>query len=222
MSAPASRGTALRRLGLDLLVGYIAAWGVGLAYGYILKLGSGWSTGAEWERAMLRWANAHALPGWLDKAMLVTPYLGTNLTILPLMIVVGLVLWRKYGNPALAAHLVILCVGMLSMNPTMKALLGRPRPALFPLRGLYSWASYPSGHMILVTALYFTVAIVLFRARGWRWPFAVAAFVVLISAYSRVYLAVHWPTDLIGGMLMGVVWLIAMWRAFSRFRTTAT
>lgn len=220
MTATPGRGAALRRLALELAIGYAAAWGVGLAYGYILKQGSGWRTGAQWERSMLTWANAHPLPGWLDQIMLFTPYLGTNLTILPLVIVIGLVLWRKYDMPALAAHLVLLCVGMLSMNPTMKALLARPRPDLFPLRGLYSWASYPSGHMILVTALYFTLALLLYRWKGWLWPFAVAAFVVVLSGYSRVYLAVHWPTDLIGGCLMGIVWLLATWRAFSRFQST--
>jgi undecaprenyl-diphosphatase len=99
----------------------------------------------------------------------------------------------------------------------MKYLLSRERPTLFPQRGLYAWASYPSGHVILTTSLYFTAALLVWRARGWRWPFGVAAFVVALTCYSRLYLSVHWPTDLVGGMLIGLVWLALSWKAFTTF-----
>ena len=45
----------------------------------------------------------------------------------------------------------------------------------------------------------------LYRARGWRWPFLAAALIFLANSYSRLYLAVHWPTDLIGGMFIGII-----------------
>ena len=109
-------------------------------------------------------------------------------------------------------------IGSLSLNPTMKHLLDRPRPAMYPLRGMWTWASYPSGHLILTTALYFTVAIMLRNARGWRWPFAASVAIIALTAYSRVYLAVHWPTDLIGGLLIGVTWLVGTWTAFAAYR----
>jgi Membrane-associated phospholipid phosphatase len=103
------------------------------------------------------------------------------------------------------------------MNGAMKWLLSRDRPTLFPQRGLYAWASFPSGHLILTTSLYFTAALMLWRRRGVRWPFVGASFMVLITAYSRLYLSVHWPTDLIGGVLIGVVWLVGSWKAFTSF-----
>ena len=114
-------------------------------------------------------------------------------------------------------RLLLRQVGSLSLNPTMKYLLNRDRPTLFPLRGMYNWASYPSGHVILTTALYFTGAMLLHRARGWRWPFVMAAVVVVFTCYSRLYLSVHWPTDLVGGLLIGLVWLIGTWKAFTSF-----
>jgi undecaprenyl-diphosphatase len=157
------------------------------------------------------------LPHWLDQLMIGSVYIGTNLVLLPAMLVLGLWLWRIKRAPLTAIHLVTVCLGALSMNGTMKYLLSRERPALFPQRGLYAWASYPSGHVILTTSLYFTVALLLWRRRGWRWPFAVAAFVVALTCFSRLYLSVHWPTDLIGGMLIGVVWLTLSWIAFTNF-----
>jgi undecaprenyl-diphosphatase len=178
--------------------------------------------GAEWERILLRWLHAHELPGWADQVMLKVTYAGTNLIILPLLLPLALWLWKEKNKVVTAVHLVVVALGSLSLNPSMKYLFGRDRPDLFPLRGMYQWASYPSGHAILTVALYFTIALQLRFARGWRWPFVVAAAIVLITCYSRLYLGVHWPTDLIGGLLIGAVWLAGTWRAFTRYhRRTA-
>ena len=207
-----------RRLAIELAVGYVGAWLVGVGFGFAMEGLGIWEKGATWERATLGWFHARPLPLLLDKLMLAVPYVGTNLTILPLMIVVGLLLWRRYRQPLLAVHLLVVSVGSLSLNPTMKHLLDRPRPDLYPLRGMWTWASYPSGHIILTTALYFTLALLLRRDRGWVWPFFVAPVIVFVTAYSRFYLSVHWPTDLVGGLLIGITWLLATWFAFSRYR----
>lgn len=199
------------------MAAYAAAWAIGIGFGYGLKGTRWWDGGAAWERSTLRYFHAQQLPHWLDQAMLASPLLGTNLVILPLMLALGLWLWRVKGAPLTALHLLIVSAGSLSLNPTMKYLLNRDRPALFPLRGMYNWASYPSGHLILTTALYFTGALMLRRTRGWRWPFAAALLVVVFTCYSRLYLSVHWPTDLVGGMLIGTVWLAGTWRAFTTF-----
>ena len=207
-----------RQLAIDVGLGYLAAWVVGVLFGLALKQTSGWTNGAGWEREVLAWFHEHPLPFWLDRVMLAAPYFGTNLTILPLMIVVGLVLWRKFDQPLIAVHLLIVSIGSLSLNPAMKYLLDRPRPALYPLRGMWTWASYPSGHVILTPALYFTLSLMLQRHFGWRWPFLVSALIIFVTAYSRLYLSVHWPTDLVGGLLIGFTWLIGSWRGFSRYR----
>ena len=197
-------------------VAYTAAWAIGISFGYGLKGTRSWENGAEWERSLLR-AMHHELPAWLDQLMIGSVYIGTNLVLLPAMLVLGVWLWRVKHAPLTAIHLVTVCLGALSMNGTTKYLLSRERPTLFPQRGLYAWASYPSGHVILTTSLYFTVALMLWRARGWRWPFAAAAFVVALTCYSRLYLSVHWPTDLIGGFFIGGVWLTLSWTAFTSF-----
>ncbi len=202
---------------LHVLAAYVAAWLVGIGFGFALSRTNGWRTGAPWERATLQWFHERPLSEWLDQGMLATPYMGTNLTILPLMIVVGLLLWRKLGKPRPAIHLLVVSIGSLSLNPTMKHILDRPRPALYPARGMWTWASYPSGHIILTTALYLTISTMLLRTRGWKWPFAASGAIIFITGYSRLYLQVHWPTDLIGGALIGIVWLVGTWTAFKGY-----
>jgi undecaprenyl-diphosphatase len=61
----------------------------------------------------------------------------------------------------------------------------------------------------------FTIAIMLHRERGWKWPYVVIGLIAIGSAYSRVYLAVHWPTDVIGGLIVGAVWLWVCYKSFA-------
>ena len=199
---------------MRLLAAYVAAWAVGIGFGLLLRAAGVWN-GAEWERETLRWFHERPLPWLLDRMMLAAPLFGTNLTVLPAMLIVGWWLWKERREPMLGAHLVVVAVGSLSLNPTMKYVLDRDRPAMYPARGMYNWASYPSGHAILTVALYFTLALMLWRAREWRWPFIAAPLIVFLTCYSRLYLSVHWPTDLIGGLLIGLVWLAGTWSAFS-------
>jgi len=210
------RGGALRRLIQGIAAAYAASWAIGVGFGYGLKGTHWWDGGAPWEYTVLRDFH-HSMPYWLDVAMRGSVYLGTNILVLPVILAIGLWLWRVKHAPLLAVHLLVVCIGSLSMNGTMKYLLSRDRPTFFPARGLYAWASYPSGHLILTTALYFTAALMLRRARGWRWPFVVTVLMVFVTCYSRLYLSVHWPTDLIGGLLIGIVWLVGTWKAFTSF-----
>jgi undecaprenyl-diphosphatase len=158
------------------------------------------------------------LPTAVDWVMLALPWLGTNLTLLPILTAVSLWLWRRRRRGELALQIMITVAGSFFMNAVLKALFDRPRPELWPHRGQYAWAAYPSGHAIVGVSVILTIALMLHRERGWRWPFVAAGALLTISLYSRLYLGVHWPTDVIGGLLLGLIWLIATQRAFSHFR----
>ena len=205
------------RLFVELGGAYAAAWAIGIAFGLVIASFGVWHTGMSWERAILVRVHDWTLPAWADQLLSLAPYTGTNLTMLPAMLVAAFWLWRWKHRLDISVHLLVVCIGALSLNPAMKYLLGRERPELFPRRGLYAWASYPSGHAILSVALLLTIALLLRRELGWRWPFAAAVLLVCANLYSRIYLQVHWPSDLIGGALIGIVWLLGTWIAFQRF-----
>jgi undecaprenyl-diphosphatase len=188
------------------VIGFLVAFAVGAGFALLLQSAGDWSAGLPWERALLLSMDRSA-PSGVDWIMLALPWLGTNLTLAPIVAVVALWLWRKKGRGDLALELVIAVVGSLILNAVLKDIFNRPRPDLWPRRGQFAWAAYPSGHAIVGISVYFTITAMTFRELGWRWPFAVAIALLGVSLYSRLYLGVHWPTDVLGGLLIGTVWL---------------
>jgi len=197
----------------DVLLAFAAAFGAGLATAAITKSFGDWNQGFPWERKLMI-AMHTPLPPAIDALMLVFPWFGTNISLIPAIAILCWWIWVKWGRPDLSARLAAVQIGSYLLNPSLKALFDRQRPTLFARRGWYGWSSYPSGHAIASVSVLLTVAIVLHRAKGWRWPFYVMTGIMLASMYSRVYLGVHWPTDVLAGLIVGAVWLLATIYAF--------
>lgn len=208
--------TWLRLLPWSYLIGgWAFAYVLGIAMALGLKRLGWWEMGAPWERSALIAANATASPV-LDLILLILPLLGTNYTLAPIIAVVAVWLWRT-GRRLIPLHLATVQLGSWFLNPLLKFTLQRPRPDLFELRGQYAFSAYPSGHSIAVVSVLGTVAYMIHRTSHGTWGVWLVAFYFLLNAYSRVYLGVHWPTDVIGGAIVGAVWLAATLRAFRGF-----
>jgi membrane-associated phospholipid phosphatase len=196
-----------------ILAGFALAALTGQVVATLTQSRGDWNQGMAWERELLR-RMATPLPRALDGLMLVFPWFGTNISLIPAIALVVWWLWAKERRPHPAMRLAVVQLGSYLLNPTLKALSDRDRPELVPHRGWYGWTSYPSGHAIASISVLITLAIVLYRVKGWRWPFVAAIPIILASIYSRLYLGVHWPTDVLGGVAVGLVWLAATSYAF--------
>jgi len=192
--------------------GGAVAFLLGIAIALWTQSAGDWGIGASWEVALLRRANTR-LPAAFDALLILIAWLGTNITLVPISAVVALFALRR-SRRDIALHVAVAQTGSILLNQILKYAFERPRPEIFEGRGWYAQSSFPSGHAIASIAMLFTFAVLLYRERGWRWPLAVALVLVLINLYSRLYLAVHWPTDVIAGAAVGVVWLVATIRAF--------
>jgi membrane-associated phospholipid phosphatase len=197
-----------------IVAGFFAAYVGGVLFAMIVRAQGNWSQGLPWERSLLT-AVHPTLPQPLDFLMLVFPWFGTNISLMPVVALGVIWLWVARRRIDLAMWMLVVQLGSWALNPMLKATFDRVRPEMFPKRGWFGWTSFPSGHAIASISVLFTIAIMLHREKGWRWPYALMGIIGAGSAYSRVYLAVHWPTDVVGGLIVGAVWLWACYRGFA-------
>jgi membrane-associated phospholipid phosphatase len=125
-------------------------------------------------------------------------------TLLMTVLVVGLLAVRRW----MAAMLVGLTVFGDAVGFLFKLLVGRSRPEDAVVAHLLGESfAFPSGHVVRFTALS-AVIFWLICPPSWRLPAAVAGGLVggLLMGYSRVALGVHWPSDALGGILLGLAW----------------
>jgi undecaprenyl-diphosphatase len=194
-----------QRWGLFIL-GFGVCFSIGYLYAQWVHGSADWSHGLPWERDLMIQLH-RPLPWALDQLMMIVPWFGTNITQIPVTLAFALWLWLKKKRRHLAIYLIVVQLGSYLLNPSLKAMVDRGRPDMFERRGWFGWSSYPSGHAIASISVLMTVALILHRIYGWRWQYPLAIGIMLLSMYSRMYLAVHWPTDVLGGALIGLVWL---------------
>jgi len=123
-----------------------------------------------------------------------------------LVLLLAVLLWRSAGRrPALMLAGTAVAANLASS--LLKNIFDRPRPDLIPhLDHVSSW-SYPSGHATSVTAIALAFALL---APPWRRAAAgCAAVAILLTALSRVMLGVHWPSDVLGGAMLGAAFALA-------------
>ncbi len=107
----------------------------------------------------------------------------------------------------------IAVLGATILSEIVKLLVGRSRPHLFPPLAPESGFSFPSGHTLTSIAFYGMCAIVAsWFIAGWgRWAIAlVSILLILLVGYSRIYLGVHYPSDVLGSALLGAAWLTTL------------
>ncbi len=153
-------------------------------------------------------------PPWLAQtAMDITALGGPTVMVLATMAVVGyLVLERRYG----AMWLVLIATsGGSALVLILKQVVNRPRPMLVPHLTSGPMASFPSGHSTMAAVVYLTLGTLLarlMRRKRLKLYFVMVAMVLtLLVGVSRVFLGVHYPTDVLGGWTLGLVWAVICW-----------
>lgn len=132
----------------------------------------------------------------------------------------SLYLWRR-GLPRLALFLVVTTLSGGLLDTVVKRVVNRPRPLLVAPVATAHGRSFPSGHAMSSVIAYGALLLVFLPvvARRWR-PAAVAGAAVLVVAigFSRLALGVHYLSDVLGGYVLGMAWLVASTAAFSTWR----
>lgn len=162
----------------------------------------------DFDRAGLTLANAWRNP-WFDTVFASLTWLGSLTVLLPLVLAAGIFLWRR-GRHDEARFLMAALVGASLLAHVTKHMVLRPRPDLFAaLTPVASPLSFPSVHAAQVTAAAATVWVLVSRlAPGHRrWVLPTLILAVGLVDFSRIYLQVHYLSDVLAGSFVGVCWV---------------
>lgn len=145
----------------------------------------------------------------LDRIMLGLTFLGEPALLLVISLSLGLFLAIR-NHRSEATTIAIAGAGAVALNTLLKNLFGRARPELWERIVDVQAYSFPSGHAMISLVIYGIFGYFLaLRFPRWRWTLATLTGILIVGiGLSRLYLGVHWPTDVLAGYTAGLVWLI--------------
>ncbi|MDL9937779.1 phosphatase PAP2 family protein [Gordonia sp. ABSL1-1] len=169
-----------------------------------------WISPTQLDETVLRWVVANRSEPWISVAHVLSAIGGTlSLTIATVVVVVVLVMRRRI------AEAVFLGGGALSgllLMISLKRLFARPRPPVGDRLVVIDSYAFPSGHAMMTMIVFGLFAVTAYRCVGWvvghRWVLLLAPLASGLIGLSRIYLAVHWTTDVIAGWLFGAAWVL--------------
>ncbi|MGD9966187.1 MAG: phosphatase PAP2 family protein [Hyphomonadaceae bacterium] len=155
-------------------------------------------------------------PHWLESWVVDLSALGgfAVLTLVTLLAIGYLLVLKRWGG---ALMLLAATLGGTAISEGLKVGFNRPRPDLVAHVVETTSMSFPSGHAMLSAVTYLTLGALIARTQSRRrlrgYIVAAAILLTLIIGASRIYLGVHWPTDVLAGWCLGAAWALACWVA---------
>lgn len=156
-------------------------------------------------------------PSWFEEAGRDVTALGSVAALLIFTITMAGYLYLK-KQAWVALFVVLAIVSGTAVSTLMKSGFDRPRPELVPHKTQIYTKSFPSGHSSMSALVFLTLGAVMARAERDRktkvFLIAVPVVLSLLVGVSRVYMGVHWPSDVLAGWLLGTTWAAASWLVF--------
>lgn len=191
-----------------------------LSFSFFLLLGAIWGfaeladevlagTTQRLDEAVLTWVAGHRSALADHVAMEITA-LGNVTTLAVLILTVSVFLWLSHHRISVALLMIAVAGGGI-LNSVLKEIFNRPRPTIVEAATDVTSLSFPSGHAMASFIAYACVAFLVGRLEPTRtmrvltWSFA--AIIILAVGASRIYLGVHYPSDVLAGFTAGLAWL---------------
>jgi undecaprenyl-diphosphatase len=212
-NAPSRRDTLGAEIRTDaaiLVISAVALWGLMSGIGMLLTHPLRDSAFERWDGSVNRWFAARRSPTWNTITHWLT-YAGETVTVIGVGLIFFILLritlhrWRE------SVFLAVALVGEVTIFVCTTLVIDRPRPDVPHLDLAPPTSSFPSGHTAAAITLFGALAIIAVRVctKAWLRTLAVLGAVVLpvCVALARMYRGMHFPTDILGSVLLAVLWL---------------
>ena len=194
---------------ISLLLGLVAPWVIFINVAEDIWESGGF-IGDKW---ILEFLHTHTTPELNKLALALTAAAGPlPMSVLTLLITLGLAVW---GTRFQAWFFGLSVGGAMALNLLVKVLFARPRPDLWPSLKPAFYYSFPSGHAMGAAALVTALGFLVWPRRGQWLAWGLGAGFVLGVGWSRMYLGVHFPSDVLAGWTGSVGWVAGLHVLFS-------
>jgi membrane-associated phospholipid phosphatase len=221
MAAAPIRPHSPRRVAFGVFSAFVVAFTLTVALGFLLEIGWSSDGSTAFDSSVTRWFVNQRSQTWTDVMRVIT-WLGSSWVVVPLAVtvVVALLIVRRRW---LALFVTLSVSGASLLSVLAKDVIRRERPPIdIRLQQSVSF-SFPSGHSTQAAATYIAFAIVVtvlspsrvLRAVAWL----AATLIVFLVGVSRVYLGMHWATDVLGGWMLGSLWVAGLTIALAPLET---
>lgn len=226
MRAVAVRLTPTQLLGSLSASALLISLGAALAFAEITESVLRGERATTIDAEVSTWMADHRT-AWATAVMTALTHLADPLTVVTLTAVISAIAWRR-GRPRLAWFMIAATAVTGLLVTATKVIIARPRPATADRLITVSGAAFPSGHAAQSVACYVALAIIVIWTTRSRLVGAVALGSAIVVALgigaSRIYLNVHWTSDVVAGWALAAAWITALtgvvlaWRTFERWR----
>lgn len=160
-------------------------------------------------------------PAWLQEMVRDFTALG-SVGVLSVITLAAIGWLMVSGKTRIAGFVLAAVAGGVILSSILKLGFARPRPDLVPHSVAVFTTSFPSGHAMMSAIVYLTLGNLLARSQpsvtNKIYLVSLALFLTLLVGCSRVYLGVHWPTDVLAGWAAGACWALLCWLLMARLQ----
>ena len=224
VAATPRRSTAAQARGavVRLLAAALVLWGVLCGVGYLLTHPLHDTAFERRDAWANRWLAGHRDATWNTVTHWLT-YLAETMTVIGIGLVFFVGLRFALGRWRESMFLAAALAGEVTIFLATTLMIDRNRPPVPQLDDSPPTSSFPSGHTAAAVALYGALAIIALRVSGRAWLRTLAVIVAvalpICVACARLYRGMHFPTDVLGGALLGIAWLVVTWVVILRGRS---
>lgn len=199
----------MRKLSLRLLLAFILCISLGVLFGYIATAVGNKSI-ARFDTSVISFVQGMETP-WLTVVMKVFTQIGSVYIIAPVGVIAFVLLFYIFRYRQQALLFVIVVAGTPVLNGLLKNYFKRERPEIHRIIDIGGY-SFPSGHSMMAFSFYAIIVYIAWRNAKTTLSRVLlilfAAFMIIIIGTSRIYLGVHYPSDVVGGFVVSGIWVI--------------